>query len=156
MARSSVEDPLKNFRFLVYVDGFARAGFSACSKLESSTEDIKYREGGDNTSPKKSAGLTDFANITLKRGVIIDEAQNDFYNWMTEVHDVQSKGIAARDYRRDIEIVEVERGGLVVVRWRVVNAFPVRFLAMSDLEGLGNDSVIEELELAHEGFSKVP
>lgn len=155
MARTSVEDPLKSFRFVIEVDGFARAGFKACSGLERETETTEYREGGDNETAKKSAGLTKHSVITLKRGQIMDEGQNDFYNWAQDVHDVASQGGSQRDYRRNVEIVQYERGGLVVIRWRVHEAWVKKFKAMGDLDSLTSEDSIEELTLEHEGFEKV-
>jgi phage tail-like protein len=154
MARTSVEDPLKSFRFLVFSEGFARAGFSECSGLERTTEEVKYREGGDNETSRKSPGLTEFGDITLKRGQVLDQGQNDFYNWAQEVHDVASLGGSTRDFRREIDIVQFERGGMEVARWRCYECWPKRFKPFSNLEGGGNNDSIEELVLACEGFEK--
>lgn len=155
MPRTSVEDPLKVFRFILEIDGFARAGFMECTGLERTTEVAEYREGGDNETPKKSAGLSKFGDVTLKRGQVLDEGQNDFYNWAQEVHNVSSLGGTQRDYRRDVDIVQFERGGLEVARWRLHESWPNRFKPFGDLNALGNDNSIEELVLAHEGFEKV-
>lgn len=155
MARTSVEDPLKVFRFTVEIDGMARAGFMECAGLERTTEEAEYREGGDNETPKKSAGLSKFGDLTLKRGQVLDEGQNDFLNWAMEVHDVASKGGSQRDYRRDIDIVQYERGGTEVARWRVYETWPKKYKPFGDLNGLGNENSIQELVLANEGFEKV-
>lgn len=155
MPRTSVEDPLKVFRFVLEIDGFARAGFMECSGLERTTEVAEYREGGDNETVKKSAGLSAFGDITLRRGQVLDEGQNDFYNWAQEVHDVGSQGGSQRDYRRDVDIVQFERGGLEVARWRLHEAWPNRFKPFSDLDATANDNSIEELNIVNEGFEKV-
>jgi phage tail-like protein len=156
MARTSVEDPLKVFRFIVEIDGMARAGFMEASGLERTTEVAEYREGGDNETMKKSAGLSAFSDITLRRGQILDEGQNDFYNWAQEVHNVSSLGGNVRDYRRDIDIVQFERGGVEVKRWRVFECWPNRFKPFGDLNATStSDNSIEELSLVNEGFELV-
>jgi phage tail-like protein len=109
-----------------------------------------------NETPQKSAGLSHFGDIVLKRGQVLDEGQNDLYNWAQEVHDVASKGGSVRDYRRDVDIVQYERGGLEVIRWRVHESFPNRFKPVGDLNGLESNNSIEELTLVHEGFEKAP
>lgn len=158
MGRATVEDPLKVFRFRVEIDGFARAGFSEVTGLTRTTEISEYREGGANETVQKSGGLTNFGNITLKRGQIIGGARGgdfDFLNWASEVHDVASGGFGSVDYRRDLDVSQFDQGDAEVVRWRVENAWPTNFKAFSDLSGTSSDNSIEELELAHEGFSEV-
>lgn len=156
MARSSVEDPLKNFRFRVEVDGIARAGFSLVEGLQRETEVIEYREGGQNETAQKSAGLSSFPNVTLERGQILQSTRggdDDFYNWAQDVHDVAAGGNALQ-YRRDLDIVQYNSLNVEVRRWTILNAWPTVFKPFSDLNGLGNENSIERLVLAHEGFDK--
>lgn len=155
MARTSVEDPLKVFRFVVEMGG-SRVGFMECNGLERNTEVAEYREGGDNETPKKSAGLTKHNDITLRRGQILDAGQNDLYTWAQEVFSVTSQGGEAVDYRRDIDIVQFERGGTAAARWRVYECWPNKFKPFSDLNATSNDNSIEELVLVNEGWEKVP
>ena len=51
-------DPLRNFNFLVELDGdlVAEASFTECTGLGSTTEIIETREGGDNTTVRKLPG----------------------------------------------------------------------------------------------------
>lgn len=155
MSRSSNEDPLKAFRFRIVIDGFARAGFSEASGLERNTEEVKYREGGGNETPEKSAGLTEFSDIVLKRGQIIGSQRggdDDFINWCQDVHDVASQG-TAENYRRDFDIEQYNSQNVRVRTWRITNAWPKRFKPFSDLKGDANENSIEEMTLGHEGFT---
>lgn len=155
MARTSQEDPLKVFRFTLDIGG-AKVGFSEISGLERETEVAEYREGGDNETPKKSPGLSKFNDLTLKRGQTLDEGQNDFYGWASQVHNAVGLGIATENFRRDPELVQYDRMGRPAVRWRIHNAWPKRFKATGDFSGNSNDNSIEELVLTYEGFEKVP
>src|SRR4030095_15567020 len=65
-------DPYKNSKFRVKWDGRYVAGVSKVSGLRRSTEVIPHREGGDPSTTGKSPGLTEFAPITLERGVTHD------------------------------------------------------------------------------------
>src|SRR5204863_7010088 len=62
-------DPYKNFKFRIKWDGRYVAGISKISGLRRTTEVIQHREGGDPSSSRKSPGRTEYAPITLERGV---------------------------------------------------------------------------------------
>jgi phage tail-like protein len=62
-------DPYKSFKFRVKWDGRYVAGVSKVSGLRRTTQVIRHREGGDPSTSRKSPGLTEFAPITLERGV---------------------------------------------------------------------------------------
>ena len=62
-------DPYRNFNFLVEIDGIAQASFIECSGLETTTEVIETREGGNNTTMVKLPGKTSYSDITLKWGL---------------------------------------------------------------------------------------
>ena len=53
-------DPLPRFKFLVEIEGIKRAGFQTCSGLEEETEIREYREGGDQSTVRKLAGLNSY------------------------------------------------------------------------------------------------
>lgn len=156
MARSSNEDPLKAFRFRIVIDGFARAGFSECTGLERQTDVVEYREGAGNETPEKSAGLTKFPDITLKRGQIIGSQKggdDDFLNWCQQVFNVASAG-NAENYRKDIDIEQYSARNVRVRVWRVSNCWPSNFKPMGDLKADGSENSVETLVISHEGFGK--
>ena len=47
-------DPYRGFKFLVEMDGITQAGFQECRGLDSSTDDVEYREG-DRSEPYAQA-----------------------------------------------------------------------------------------------------
>src|SRR5437899_2153563 len=65
-------DPYKNFKFRIKWDGRYVAGISKISGLRRTTEVIQHREGGDPSSSRKSPGRTEYAPVTLERGVTHD------------------------------------------------------------------------------------
>lgn len=156
MARASVDDPIKVFRFKVQVDGFIRAGFSELSGVDRTVEVVNYREGGMNDTVQKSPGLTTFPDITLRRGQIFGNVggNNDFYNWMAQVFILGTNGNAAV-FRKNLEIVQVNHANAEVRRWRIVEAFPVGYKPFSDLNGQTNENSVEELRIAHEGWELI-
>lgn len=160
MGRTSRQDPLKSFRYRLTVPGFKRSKFRFCSGLHSSTEQIKYREGGDNETARKSPGLTEYDNITLRRGVIIDNVTGtvtgdlDLYIWRMQVASVKTAGYNDYDFRRDPIITLVGRDGSDAANYQVYEAYPEEMRDFSDLDALGNEDLVEELVLANEGWER--
>ena len=71
--RSSIMDPLLNFKFLVSwdIDGSLTvvAGVSKIGPLARSTEVADYREGGAPQGTRKIPGQTSYDEITVERGI---------------------------------------------------------------------------------------
>jgi len=139
-------DPLRNFRFRLEIDGIAQAAFSEVAIGETTTEAIDYREGNEPTHVRKLSGLTKFGNITLKRG-ITDSL--DIWNWHKEIlaGQIQSN-------RKQVIIVAQDEAGADKARFVVSEAWPMKY-DPSDLNGKGNEVFIELLELVNEGIERV-
>lgn len=93
-------DPYKNFKFRVKWDGRYVAGVSKISGLRRTTEVIQHREGGDPSSSRKSPGLTEFAPITLERGVTHDP---EFEKWANKVWALgagRGAEVSLKDFRK--------------------------------------------------------
>jgi phage tail-like protein len=88
---------------------------------------------------RKLPGLAHYANIVLRRGITGDST---LWRWFDEVRD----GNVAR---RDVAVVLLDESRQPVVRWRLQNAFPVKWKG-PDLNAKGNEVAIETLELAVE------
>ena len=73
-------------------------------------------------------------------------------------HDAQVEPrVAEPGFRREVEIRVLDIDNLTVVRMYVLHrAWPSKYTAMSDLVGDGNDTIIETLELTHQGFESIP
>lgn len=157
MARAAIEDPLKSFRFRVRIDGFIRAGFTEVTGFDRNTEEVKYREGGFNETYQKSAGLSDFPDIVLRRGQIVGGSRggdDDFINWAQQVFDVAAAGNDL-NYRKDLDIEQYNALNTRARLWRVYNCWPKGFKPMSDQKADGNADSIEELRLANEGWERI-
>jgi phage tail-like protein len=139
-------DPLRNFRFRLEIDGIAQASFSEVAIGETTTEAIDYREGNEPTHVRKLSGLTKFGTITLKRG-ITDSL--DIWNWHKQIlaGQIQSN-------RKQVIIVALDEAGADKVRFVVSEAWPMKY-DPSDLNGKGNEVFIELLELVNEGIERV-
>ena len=156
--RTDQEDPLKVFRYTIEIENFARFGFSSCTGLEGQTDVTEYREGGNNATVQKSPGLTKFPDLTLERGQILaaGSGDEDVAAWYKQTFDVGAKTAASEpDFRRDVDIVQYNKEGDEVKRWRVYEAWPSQFKAFSDLNGTSSDNSVERMVITHEGFELV-
>jgi phage tail-like protein len=140
------QDPLRNFRFRLEIDGLTIAGFSEVVIGETAVDAIDYREGTDPTHVRKLSGLSKFGNITLKRGVT---SSLDLWNWHKQVLDGQvSKA------RKNVAIVVEDETGADKARFVVTGAWPTKY-SIGNLDARGNEVLIETLELVNEGIERV-
>jgi len=137
-------DPYRNYDFLVEISGVISAGFAECNVTGSATDVIEYREGGENRTPRKLAGLTKHSNVTLKRGMT---DSMDLYNWFSNI----MGGIIDR---RNVAVTILDTQGNPKIRWNYTNAWPTK-LTGPDLNSKGTDVAIETLEFVHEGVERV-
>ncbi len=139
-------DPYRNFRFLLEIDGIVQAGFSECTIPDTSSDPIEYREGNEETTVRKLPGLTKYGNISLKWGIT---GSMDLFNWRKLV--IQGK---MGDARRNIAIILQDEEGNSATRWEFRESWPSKYDA-PDLNAKGNDVAIESLEIVHEGMERV-
>lgn len=173
MARSSTVDPLEKFRFRILwsSDGesegtaLSRAGFHDVQMPKRSTTKISYREGLDPDINQLAPGLSTMEDVVMSRGVIIDDANNEFYKWMSAVHNPTSGHVgrnalagrasdaAAAEYRKDVTIQMLDREGNVARQWTLYQAWPSNFVAGSDLNaGEDGEKSMESVTLSYEDF----
>jgi phage tail-like protein len=140
------QDPLRNNRFRVEIDGIGAAAFSEVFIEPTTTAVVEYREAGEPTHVRKLPGLTKFGNVTLKRGVT---SSLDLFNWHLQV----VRGQIA-NARKNLTIIVLDEAGQDVARFVVSEAWPTRY-DPGDLNAKGNDVFIESLELVNEGIERV-
>ena len=146
MARN---DPLRNFRFRLEIDGITQAGFSEVMIAESTIDAVEYREGTDAPHVRKLSGLTKYGNITLKWGITVGGSALDLFKWHNDV----SAGLV-KERRKKVTIVLQDEAGTDAARFVITDAWPVKY-DPSDLNAKGNEVLIELLELANEGIERV-
>jgi phage tail-like protein len=143
MAPPQRDDPYKAFNFLVEIDAITRAAFGEVSGLESETQVIEYRLGGESNTVRKLPGLTKYSNIVLRRGVTQDA---ELWNWRKSV-------VEGRVDRRNGSIVLLDDDRTAVVRWNFFNGWISKWHG-PDLNATGNEVAIETIEIAHEGLER--
>jgi phage tail-like protein len=139
-------DPLPKYNFLVEIEGIARAGFMSVSGLGEETETRDYREGGDQSSVRKLAGLTSYSPIVLEMGSTFDTA---LWDWRKKVRREGAQG-----NRKSLSVIQQDENRKEVKRWQVFDAWPSKFTA-PELDGSASDTAVETVELQHEGLDLV-
>jgi phage tail-like protein len=143
MARN---DPYRNFKFRLEIEGIAQANFSEVTVGETTTDAVDYREGTDPSHVRKLDGLTKYGNVTLKWGVT---ASTDLYNWHKAIVSGQ-----IQSNRKTVAIVVQDESGADKARFVVDQAWPMKYQP-SGLNGKGNEVFVELLELVNEGIERV-
>ena len=139
-------DPYRNCRYLLEINGITRAGFSEVSLPDSTQDPIDVRVGSEPPSTREIPGLIKYGNLTLKWGVT---DSLDLYNWRVQVEQGKMK-----DARRNAAVVILDEEGNAKSRWEFVEAWPSKYDA-PDLNATGSDISIETMEIVCEGMVRV-
>lgn len=137
-------DPYRKFNFIVEIDGITSTGFQFVDGLESASDVIDYREGGEMIAARKLPGLNKFSNITLKRGVTTNR---DLWEWRRSVMDGATE-------RRNGSIIVLNEAREEVLRLNFHNAWPCRW-KIGGLDALESQVLVEEIELVVEDLRLV-
>lgn len=153
-ASSQPPDPYMNFKFRVKWNGKYVAGISKVSNLKRSTETVKFREGGDPSSPHILPGQTSYDPITLERGVTQD---TEFEQWASQVWNFQAKpGMESSlaNFRRNITLEVYNDAGQLVLSYNIYNCWPSEYTALPELDASANAVAIQTLVLQNEGWAR--
>jgi phage tail-like protein len=142
------QDPLRQFRYRLEIDGIVQAGFAEVAIGDLSTDPIEYREGDEITTVRKLNGLNKYGNITLKWG-ITDSLE--LANWHQLVVDDKVLLDAAR---RTVVIRVQNEAGEDKAAFEITKAWPCKY-DPSDLNAKGNEVAIDMLELCNEGIKRI-
>jgi phage tail-like protein len=147
-------DPYKNFKFRVILDGRAVMGVSKVGALKRTTEVVKHREGGDNSTDRKSPGRTSYEGVSMERGITHDL---EFERWANLVHSIS--GDAAMDlvnYKKELTLEVMNEKNHVAKRYFLHRCWVSEFTAIPDLDANANAVAIETIKIELEGWERDP
>lgn len=117
--------------------------FQSVSGLSVEYEIENIREGGENRFEHKLPGRTKYADLVLKRGMLVN----------SEITDWCMKAFRDRDFQpTNLEVILMNEKGDPLRTWKVVHAVPKKWL-VSDFNSNENAIVIETLELIYSYFT---
>lgn len=136
-----------SFSVEIYPDGdsapLVEASFAECDGLEMTVDVKTIREGGANDRAIRVAGVVNYGNVTLKRGMT---GNYDLWRWF-------QRSMADPALRANAEIVLMapDGGQAERARFQLHRCLPVKLKAPA-LNAKDGAVAVEELQLAYEKF----
>lgn len=147
-------DPYKNFKFRIIMDERPVLGISKVGALKRTTEVVKHRSGGENSTDHKSPGRTSYEGITMERGLTHDP---EFEKWANMVHPYDGDaGMDLVNYKKDLTLEVMNEKGHVAFRYFLYDCWVSEFTAIPDLDANANAVAIESIKLELEGWKRDP
>jgi phage tail-like protein len=138
------KDPYLGHNFRVELDGISRNGFRECSGLDSTSDPVDYREGNEKQfTVRKLSGLFKSGNVTLKGGILDDDA---LWKW-------RKTTIDGKTQRKNGSIILMNEAGEEKLRWNFREAWLTKWSGPT-FNATGNEVAIETIEIVHEGLTK--
>lgn len=145
-------DPYKNFKFRVLWDGRTVLGVSKVSALKRTTEVVKHRDGGDNSSDHKSPGRTSYEAVTLERGMTTDL---EFEKWANIVHAYAGDTtMDLANYKKELTLEVLNERGHVAKRYFLHGCWVSEYTGSADLDANANAVNIESIKVELEGWER--
>ena len=147
-------DPYKNFKFRVKWEGRYVAGVSKVSPLRRTTEVIRFREGGDPSTSRKSPGRTEYDAIILQRGVTHDL---EFEEWANKIWNLGAGAgaeVSLADFRKDVTLDFFNEAGQLVLSYLIFRCWVSEYEALPDLDANGAAIALQHIKLENEGWQR--
>jgi len=145
-------DPYKTFKFRILWDNKPVMGASKISALKRTTEVVRHRDGGDNSTDRKSPGRTSYEGITVERGLTHDP---EFEAWANKVHPYAGdKGMDLAGYKKNLTVEMMNEKGHVVYRYFLYDCWVSEYTAIPELNANANAVAIESLKIELEGWDR--
>ncbi|MDR1648920.1 MAG: phage tail protein [Synergistaceae bacterium] len=140
-------NPRQKHQFIVRVDGIEGAWFEKAQIPEVEAEIDEFNPAGSVRSTK-FAGRAKIGDATLEKGVPSDNSDLAAWNWLVSAVNTESGELGdPKIYKKDIEIVHIDRVGNPIQTWTLKGAF-CKKVAISDNDGGSSEHVIETLTLS--------
>jgi phage tail-like protein len=115
--------------------------FQEVSGLDMETQIIEYRAGNSKVfSTVKMPGILKMGNVTLKKGVFVND--NKLFDWISKINMNTIE-------RKQITISLLDESGKPTMVWTLSNALPTK-ISGTDLKSDGNEVAVESIEIAYE------
>jgi len=125
--------------------GGFEAGFSEITGFDASIDVIGYREENmTSPTPIKLPELRKYSNIVFKWGVT---SSKEAYDWMKPSFEKDIE-------RKTVSVTLLNENGEEAAAWQIAEAWPVKYIG-PEFNVTSSEAAIEQLELAHEGLSRM-
>jgi phage tail-like protein len=151
-------DPYKNYKFRIFWPDTGNGqpkivlGVSKVSSLKRTTEVVKHRSGGENSTDHKSPGRTTYESITCERGITHDTT---FEDWANKVHPYAGDtAMDLADFRKELTLEVLNEKGQTALRYFLHNCWVSEFATTPDLDANANATAIEHIKIELEGWER--
>jgi len=140
-------DPISAHQFALEIQGIAEATFREASGFGSENDIIEQKEQGPKgeTHIRKIPGTLRWQNLVLKRGLT---SNTELWKWREQVITGQIEKA-----RLDGSIVAYDEDGTEKMRFNFIRGWPSKWES-TGLNSMGNEPVIETIEITHEGLER--
>ena len=141
-------DPISAHAFALEINGISEAVFREASGFGSENQVIEYQQQGAKgvTYVHKIPGTLKWENISLKRGLTTNA---ELWKWRQQVIDGQIEKA-----RLNGSIVGYDENGDEKIRYNFKRGWPSKWTA-SAMNAQGNEPIVEEIQIVHEGLDRV-
>ena len=147
-------NPHQRWQFAVEVAGFETGFFTKCSGLDFDNELSRFAPGGS-LFDQKVAGRMVFNPVTLEKGKSQEGIDSATLQWQQQIAQAAlGTGGLPADYMRTVDIVEYDRTGVEIRRFRLHNAFPQK-VRLGEYDGSSSEHTIEELTIEYQFSEQV-
>jgi phage tail-like protein len=149
-------DPYRGFNFRVFIQGREVAACNKVSGLTASVEVVKFRAGNSlSTVDEALPGRCTVEPITLEAAITADTSFKDWANTLIHHGATPTPRATEPNFRRELEIKVYDIDNEVAVKRFVVHrAWVSKFVALPELAGDANETMIQRIEVQHEGFTE--
>lgn len=137
---------VQKWNYNIEHNGVVVAKMRTCSEVSWDAQDVNVDEGG-NPLTHKEPGKIEVADVTLERGVGVDE---DFHELAKKTIDFgKLGGLTVDDLKENYDIVDLDRDGSERRRVTLFNAY-VKGYSHGDWDASANEVNVEKLVLRYD------
>lgn len=125
------------------------ASFSEVSGLDAERPVVEIKEGGENRFVHRVPDRARYANLVLKRGVLVWTSQ--LASWCSAILE---SDLNTPLQPKDINVTLLDAEGAPLLAWHFKRAWPVKW-SVSALAADRSEIAVETIELAYSYFTKV-
>lgn len=140
----------QRWQFGVEIGGFEVGFFTTASEIKATNAIVEFNPAGS-LSPQKAAGRLTWDDVTLEKGWSQESAEDAALLWQRDIARAsQGVGGMPADYMRELDIVEYDRAGREIRRFRLFGAFinSVSFSPAKD--GSSSDNSIQQMVVSYQ------
>ena len=148
------QNPHQQWQFSIELAGFNAAFFTEVDGQNFGNEENRFAPAGS-LFDEKTAGRMVFDDLILRQGKSQVAGDNPIWAWQQQVADVNlGVGTFPSNYMRTVDVVEYDRTGNEIRRFRYFGAWPKK-VTYGSYKGGSSETTIEELTLAFQFVEEV-